>query len=423
MNLENLDMKESIALINDGQTEKGIEQLKKVAEVADHETKYQIAELYYQLGLVNLAKEIIEELIIFYPEESELATFMAELLIDLDEEDEAIEILLEIKESDPVFLQAQLLLADLYQLQGLDEVAEQKLLNAENKVPSEPIVLFGLAEFYLSRGDYLKSIPYYKQVLPFQEELEGTNIGLRLAEAFSGSGAFEEAITYYEGGIKNGATIDEHFGYGYTALQLSLFKVAIKQFEEVIDMDESYSSLYPYLAEAYEEEGQIHEAVQIIKKGLEIDEYNEALYVQGARVSLNNRDIEAGEKYLRTVLAINTANLEAASILGNLLKKESRWDELEELMVYLKSHGEDDPQFEWFLATAKRETAEDNQSLKLYEQVSITLSHDSDFMEEYGMALLEDGYREKAKQILTNAYQLDVTKSHLQEILFDLEDQ
>lgn len=419
----NIEMQEAIKLINDGKTERGIEQLKKVAEVVDHETKYQIAELYYQLGLVDLAKKIIDELIIFYPDESELVTFMAELLIDLDEEDEAIEILLEIKESDPVFLQAQLLLADLYQLQGLDEVAEQKLLNAENKVPSEPIVLFGLAEFYLSRGDYLKSIPYYKQVLPYQEELEGTNIGLRLAEAFSGSGAFEEAITYYEAGIKNGATIDEHFGYGYTALQLSLFKIAIKQFEEVIDMDESYSSLYPYLAEAYEEEGQIHEAIQIIKKGLEIDEYNEALYVQGARVSLNNRDIETGEKYLREVLAINTANFEGANILGNLLKKEARWEELEELIVYLKSHGEADPQFDWFLATAKREAAESNESLELYEQVSVALFHDSDFMEEYGNALLEDGHREKAKQILTNAYQLDVTKSHLQEILFDLDDE
>ncbi|UTW69740.1 hypothetical protein KHA80_01325 [Anaerobacillus sp. HL2] len=58
--------------------------------------------------------------------------------------------------------------------------------------------------------------------------------------------------------------------------------------KKVIDMDESYSSLYPYLAEAYEEEGQITEALQIIKKGIEIDEFNETLYLQGARVSLNH---------------------------------------------------------------------------------------------------------------------------------------
>ncbi|UTW69741.1 tetratricopeptide repeat protein [Anaerobacillus sp. HL2] len=50
---------------------------------------------------------------------------------------------------------------------------------------------FGLGEFYLSRGDYLKSIPYYKRALPYQNELDGTNIALRLAEALSASGDFE----------------------------------------------------------------------------------------------------------------------------------------------------------------------------------------------------------------------------------------
>jgi tetratricopeptide (TPR) repeat protein len=418
-----LEIQEAIKLINEGQTESGIEQLKKITEAADHETNYQIAEIYHQLGLVDLAKEIIEELISFYPDESELAMFMAELLIDLDEEDQAIEILLEINENDPIFVRAQLLLADLYQLQGLEEVAEQKLLKAKSKLPNEPVVLFGLGEFYLSRGDYLKSIPYYKQVLPHQEDLNGTNIALRLAEAFSASGAFEEAITHYEDGVKNEATIDEYFGYGYTAFQLRLFKVAIKQFEKVIEMDESYSSLYPYLAEAYAEEGQSHQAMQIIKKGLEIDEYNEALYVEGARISLNSGNFDAGEQYLRKVLAISPTNFEGANLLASQLKKQARWNELEELIVYLKSHGEDDPLYDWFLATAKRELDDYDEALKLYEQLSITLSHDSDFMEEYGQVLLEDGYHQKAKEILTKAYQLDVTKLHIKEILFDLDDQ
>ncbi|WP_269757997.1 hypothetical protein [Thalassobacillus sp. C254] len=59
-------------------------------------------------------------------DEGELYILAAEIAIDLDEEEDAIEWLLEIKEEDSTFLQAQLLLADLYQLQGLDEVAEDK---------------------------------------------------------------------------------------------------------------------------------------------------------------------------------------------------------------------------------------------------------------------------------------------------------
>ncbi|OIJ14799.1 hypothetical protein BKP37_07420 [Anaerobacillus alkalilacustris] len=416
----NIGIKKAIKLIDEGRVEEALKQLKKTNETADHDSKYSIAEIYYDLGLVDLAKEVIEELLIYYPDEGELYTFMAELLIDLDEEDEAIEMLLEINENDPVYVQGQLLLADLYQLQGLDEVAEMKLLNAEKKVPNEPVVQFGLGEFYISRGDYVKSIPYYKRALPFQKNLEGTNIALRLAEAFSASGAFEEAITYYEEGICNNPTIDDHFGFGYTVLQLGNFPTAINQFEKVIDMDESYSSVYPYLGEAYEEDGQIREALQIIKRGLEIDEFNENLYIQGARVSLNNGYVVEGEQYLRKVLAINPSNFESANMLANLLKKEERFSELDDLITYLKELGEEDPLFDWFLATAKRELDEFEEALQIYESLSNNFSGDSDFLEEFGQILLEAGKREKSKDVLTKAYELDQTKGYIKELLFDL---
>lgn len=420
----NIGLKKALTLIEEGKMEAALDELKQVSETGDHDSKYSVAEIYYELGLVDLAKVIIEELLALYPDEGELYTFMAELLIDLDEEDEAIEMLLEVKEDDPVYVQGQLLLADLYQLQGLDEVAELKLLNAESKVPEEPIVLFGLGEFYLSRGDYQKSIPYYKRVLPYQDELDGTNIALRLAEAYSASGYFEEAITFYEAGINNDdATIDAHFGYGYTAFQIQKFSVAITQFEKVIDMDESYSSVYPYLGEAYEEEGRIHEAIQIFKKGIEIDEFNEALYVQGARVSLNNGYVEEGEQYLRKVLAINPSNFEGAKMLASLLKKEESFEELQELINFLKDQGEEDPLFDWFLATAKHQLEDDSNVLELYEQVSQQLSHDSDFMEEYGQVLLENGHKEKAKLVIKKAFELDPSKEHLDQLLLEFENE
>ncbi len=416
----NIGIKKALKQIETGKMEEGLAQLKKVNKTADHETKYSIAEIYYELGLVDLAKEIMDELVLLYPDEGELYTFMAELLIDLDQEDEAIEILLEINENDHVYVQAQLLLADLYQLQGLDEVAELKLLNAEKKVPNEPVVQFGLGEFYLSRGDYLKSIPYYKRVIASEEELDGTNIELRLAEAYSATGYFEEAITYYREGIKGGKIIDDHFGYGYTAFQLGDYPTAIQQFETVIDMDESYSSVYPYLGEAYEEEGQIHEALQIIKKGIEIDEFNEALYVQGARISLNNGFVSEGEDYLRKVVAINPANFEGVKMLASLLKKGERYDELQELIYYVKELGEDDPLFDWFLASAKWVLDEYEESLKLFEQLANSLSHDSDFLEEFGQVLLEGGYQQKGKEMLKKAIDIDDSKTHLQEFLFHL---
>ncbi|WP_231686754.1 lipopolysaccharide assembly protein LapB [Bacillus sp. JCM 19034] len=145
---------------------------------------------------------MLDELLLLYPDEGELYTFAAELLIDMDEEDEAIEMLNEIKEDDPVYLQAQLLLADLYQMQSLDEVAEQKLLNAVKKAPDEPIISYGLGEFYLSRGDYGKSIPYLKKAVHSGETIPDVYLELTLAEAYSATGQFEDALHYYQRGVK-----------------------------------------------------------------------------------------------------------------------------------------------------------------------------------------------------------------------------
>ncbi|GAE34569.1 tetratricopeptide repeat protein [Halalkalibacter akibai] len=143
--------------IEQGHVEKGLTELASLEKTGDHQLKYDIAEAYYQLGHIDKAKNLVDELLMLYPDEGSLYAFAAELLIDLDEEDEAIELLLEIKEHDPAYLQAQLLLADLYQLQSLDEVAEQKLLKAAEKAPNEPIISYGLGEFYLGRGDYIKA--------------------------------------------------------------------------------------------------------------------------------------------------------------------------------------------------------------------------------------------------------------------------
>src|SRR5690625_5186492 len=101
-------VEQAIKKIEIGNVEEGLSELSSIAKTADHETKYEIAGLYYELGHMNKAKKIVEELLFFYPDEGYLYAFLAELLIDLNEEDQAIEYLLEIKEDDSAYLQAQL---------------------------------------------------------------------------------------------------------------------------------------------------------------------------------------------------------------------------------------------------------------------------------------------------------------------------
>ena len=66
--------------------------------------------------------------------------------------------------------------------------------------------------------------------------------------------------------------------------------IAIKQFEDLKELDPDYSSLYPYLAKAYEVEGKIDEAVDALKDGLAIDQYNEQLYIHAGKLSFKRQD-------------------------------------------------------------------------------------------------------------------------------------
>ncbi len=196
-------VEEALAAIEAGNVQKGLELLNEAEKkTTKHEEKYQLAEIYYELGHLERAKVIVDELLLLYPDEGSLYVMAAEIMIDHEQEDEAIDLLLEIGEDDPAFLQAQLLLADLYQMQALDEVAEQKLLLAAQKAPDEVIISYGLGEFYLERGDYNKSIPYLKKVLHSSEPLPDVQIELKMAEAYSASGQFEEAMYYYQQGLK-----------------------------------------------------------------------------------------------------------------------------------------------------------------------------------------------------------------------------
>ena len=96
-------VEKAIRAIESGKVEEGLAYLSNAEKEADHESKFAIAEVYHELGHIESAKKIIDDLLMFYPEEGSLYVFAAELLIDLDEEDEAIELLLEINEDDPTF--------------------------------------------------------------------------------------------------------------------------------------------------------------------------------------------------------------------------------------------------------------------------------------------------------------------------------
>ncbi|MCM2674346.1 tetratricopeptide repeat protein [Shouchella plakortidis] len=410
-------IEEAIQAIEAGQTEDGLKKLERASHTDDHEEKFTVVELFYELGHTKRAQALLDELLVLYPDEGSLSVFSAEMMIDDEREDEAIELLLDIPSSDEAFLQAQILLADLYQMQSLDEVAEQKLLAASEHAPDEVIITYGLGEFYLDRGDYSKSIPYLKKAVYQKDELKGVPVDLKLAEAYSATGEFEEALQYYQKGMEDSMTPDALFGFGFTAYQAGDMTVAIEQLEALKSLDSDYTSLYPYLAKAYETDNRLQEALEVLKDGMSADEFNDQLHLLAGKISFKQQDPEQGETHLRQALALNPSNMEALQTLAAYLRHEEQIDELLELCTHARSYGEADAMLDWYEAFALRSLDEYEKAYPLYEEALAAFAEDADFLEEYAHFLMEYGQREKAVEFFRKLVQLKPDRMDIIELL------
>lgn len=416
-------LNEAISLVNNGETDKGLELLAQIQPTLHDEEKFLVAELYFQWGLIDQALEMMEELHFLYEEESQISIFLAEIYIDLDKEEEAIQILNKISTDDEAYPQVLLLLADLYQMQGLAEVSEQKLKEAKRLLPKESVIDFALAEFYFHQGQYQKAISYYEIVLDDRSTVQGVHIAQRLAESLSLAGAFEEALPYYEQAVDDQPEPNTIFGYGFTAYQGGFYQAAIKQLSYLKEIDKDFTSLYLYLAKSYEHEEMIDESLETVQEGIKVDEYNKELFAYGGKIAIKAGQISLAEQFLREALALDPGHVEAGSTLTKLFLQEEKYDEVIDLITEISKYGEEIPEFDWDLARAYHQKELYSDALKHYESAYNFFKERPDFLEEYGYFLLEDGKREKGKEIFKELLKLDRTNVEIEEILMQLEEE
>ncbi|ABK84716.1 TPR-repeat-containing protein [Bacillus thuringiensis str. Al Hakam] len=413
---------QAVSYIENGEAEKGLQLLKEQLKIANDEERYDIARYYHTLGFTDEALSITEDLRLLYPEESEFTVFLAELYIDLDKEDEAIEVLHDIPENDDLYVQSLLLVADLFQMQGFDDVAEQKLLKAKEMMPDEPVITFGLAELYSSKGEEQKAITYYESLLAEHKVMGGVVIALRLGETLSAIGNWEEAISYYEAGLEEQKDIHSLFGYAFTLYQGEEYQRAIGAWQELKELDPEYASLYMYLAKSYEKEGMLQESYETLHEGIKIDELSVPFYVELANIAAKLGKIAEAEEVLQKALELDPGHLGATLKYAYILKEQEKYEELIAVVERAIDSGEPDTQLLWDLAFAKKQLEMYSDALKHYESAYTSFKNHPDFLEEYGYFLLEEGMRKEAKEVFTQLIQLDPTQIHIEELLYNLED-
>ncbi|ANB59287.1 tetratricopeptide repeat protein [Anoxybacteroides amylolyticum] len=411
-----------VQLVERGDIERALPLISKAKKEANDDEKYMLADYLFSFGMLEEARAIVEELVQRYPDEGELFIFLAEIYTELEEDEKALAILTDIDEEDPLFLRACLLLADLYQIQGLEEVSEQKLLKAYEKAPNEPIIEFALAELYFATGQYGKSISFYKKVLERETTVAGTFIPERLAEALSLLGEFEQALPYYEQTIEK--KMDSHtlFGYGFTAFQAEYYQTAIEKLTQLKELDRDYVPLYLYLAKAYEHEGDVTKSYEIAKEGLLVDEWNKELLFYAGKIALKLGNEEEAETYLQKAVDIDLGYVEALVALASVWMHQERYEDVVRCLQYAIDQGEYDPQLEWYLARAKHKLEMYSDALNHYQEAYTFFKNDVSFLEEYGYFLIEEGDRERAKAMFAQIVRLDPANTEAAQMLLQLEE-
>ncbi|PAE43775.1 tetratricopeptide repeat protein [Bacillus sp. 7884-1] len=406
-----------ISMLESGQHIEAINEYNVVLTKGQPDEKFNLAEEMFQFGFLDESKALVENLLAIYPEEGELLVLLGEILVESGDEEQAILELEKISEHDPSFGQSLLLLADLYQVQGLFEVCERKLQKAKDILPDEVIIDFALGELYSEQGEVTKALKSYETVLKEYYEIAGVSIFQRMAELLSASGEFEEALAYYDKAIDEKLEINTLFGYAFTALQAGYNRTSIEKFEELKGLDPEYHSLYLHLAKAYEREEELENSLTTIQEGIKQDEFNKDLYFFGGKIAIKLAKPELAEQYFREALALDPGFTEAALTLNKLFFQQERYGAVIDLISQLDFVDDEEPQLLWDSALAYDKLEEYSNALDKYESAYTFFKNNEAFLNDYGYFLIEEGKTDLAAEIFKQLQKGDPTNGEYADLL------
>lgn len=389
-----------------GHTSEALAALEQLEKTGTDEDRLAVADLYIELGLSDRAVDLLAPLYVEYAGNAGVALLLAECYIDLDREEEAISVLEQVDTSDMEYGPRSLvLLADLYQSQGLDEVALAKLKEARNLAPEEPLLAYGLAELYMTLGAFDQAVPLFAEIAERPELRAELPLDALYAESLAMTGQFEDAIPLYERAVAERSDLHTLFGLAMTAHRVGQHQKAIETFQQLIAQDPDYTSAYVPYAESQAELGLTKEALNVIKQGMERDDYNDELRTMEALFLLKLGDRAGSVQALREALALNPESIVAAERLLSLLAEDEDHEAMIETISAIEEHVTA-PILTWYRARALYALEEYTQAMENYAVVEGAFTEDALFLKEYGFALVEEGRREEGQRLLRRAAQL-----------------
>lgn len=390
-----------IEAIQTGNLDEVDERIQLALDADDEETLYLLGNTLFQLGFLEETKRVYNHLIDINPSDDELKIYLAEIEIEDGQELEALELLHSIDPTSSSYSQSLLVQADYYHLNGLPEVSIQKLEEAEELLPEEPVVKFALAEVYFTTAEYQLAANYYEILIDDNiEEVAGTLINARLGNAYLMLGNYEKAIENLNEALSYKDDPEVYYQLGFAYIQQEEFQKAIDVLNQAKEIDPSLVSVYILLSEAFEQLNQLENSLQAIEEGMTINEINIELYLLAAEYAAKLDDYPKAESYYQEALKIEPENERIILKYAEFLNYMASYEDILELFAQAPEQIQQLPEAMWILATANNELDEYDKARDLFDQAYSYLEDNLDFLKDYAFFLREDGRRDKMQEVL-----------------------
>lgn len=394
-----LNSEKMVASIQNQDLEHADKYFKRALKEDDAETLLELAEYLESIGFLPQAREIYLQERESYPE---VNINLAQIATEDGDIEGAFLYLDAISPESEAYLSALLVMADIYDMEGLTDVAREKLLLA-SKISDDPLVIFGLAEIELELGNFNQAIKEYAK-LDNREILELTGISTyqRIGRAYASLGKFESAIEFLEKTIEieyDDGTIFELATILYDQGEYQKANVYFKQLDTMNPDFEGYEYVY---AQSLHEENKTEGALRLVQKGLSKNEFDTNLLLAASQFSYELHDSKQAENYLLKAKDVAVDDEDVLMRLTNLYLEEERYEDV----VALSRDNIDSILTKWNIAKAYQALEADKKALNLYDELATDLSDNPEFLQDYAYILREFGQKERAHQVAERYLQL-----------------
>lgn len=351
---------------------------------------YELATYLEGIGFYPQAKEIYLKIVEDFPE---LHLNLAAIASEDGQIEEAFTYLEEIQADSDWYVSALLLKADLYQMEGLTDVAREKLLEALT-YSEDPLLILGLAELDSELENYQEAIQGYAQ-LDNRTIYEQTGISTyqRIGFAYAQLGKFETATEFLEKALE--LEYDDLTAFELASLYFDQeeYQKAVLYFKQIDTISPDFEGYEYGYSQALHKEHQVQEALRIAKQGLEKNPFETRLLLAASQFSYELHDASGAENYLLTAKEDAEDTEEILLRLATIYLEQERYEDI----LDLQSEEPENLLTKWMIARSYQEMDDLDTAYELYQELAGDLKDNPEFLEHYIYLLRELGYFEEAK--------------------------